>query len=76
MNVDYLRKMRARLVRWLEEIVAGYTPRMPVQVEELADMLNVVVEGAIIQSKALRDESLMGKQTRQYRNYIKLLFGA
>ena len=33
---------------------------------------NVVVEGAIIQSKALRDESLMGKQTRQYRNYIKL----
>jgi TetR/AcrR family transcriptional regulator, transcriptional repressor for nem operon len=76
MNVDYLRKMRARFVRWLEEILASYTPRLPVQVEELADMLNVVVEGAIIQSKALRDESLMGKQTRQYRNYIKLLFGA
>jgi hypothetical protein len=76
MNVDYLRKMRARFVRWLEEILASYTPRLPLQVEELADMLNVVVEGAIIQSKALRDESLMGKQTRQYRNYIKLLFGA
>jgi TetR/AcrR family transcriptional regulator, transcriptional repressor for nem operon len=76
MNVDYLRKMRARFVRWLEEIGAIYAPRLPVRVEELADMLNVVVEGAIIQSKALRDESLMGKQTRQYRNYIKLLFGA
>jgi hypothetical protein len=49
---------------------------MAVEVEELADLLNVVVEGAIIQSKALRDESLMGKQTRQYRNYIKFLFGA
>jgi len=76
MNVDYLRKMRARFVRWLEEILDKYPPRIAVEVEELADMLNVVVEGAIIQSKALRDESLMGKQTRQYRNYIKFLFGA
>ena len=76
MNVNYLRKMRARFVRWLEEIVENNAPRIAVEVEELADLLNVVVEGAIIQSKALRDESLMGKQTRQYRNYIKLLFGA
>ena len=76
MNVDYLRKMRGRFVRWLDEIVEKNPPRIAVEVEELADMLNVVVEGAIIQSKALRDESLMGKQTRQYRNYIKFLFGA
>ena len=76
MNVDYLRQMRDRMARWLGEIVEKYPPRIEVNVEELADLLNVVVEGAIIQSKALRDESLMGKQTRLYRNYIKLLFGA
>jgi len=76
MNVDYLRRMRDRLARWLAEIVDKYPPRLPVDVEELADHLNVVVEGAIIQSKALRDESLMGKQTRLFRNHIKLLFGA
>ena len=76
MNVDYLRRMRERFVRWLEEIVARYPPRIPVELDELADQLNVIVEGAIIQSKALRDESLMGKQTRLYRNHIKLLFGA
>ena len=76
MNVDYLRRMRERFVRWLKEIVAQYPPRIPVEVEELADHLNVVVEGAIIQSKALREESLMGKQTRLFRNHIKLLFGA
>ena len=75
MNVDYLRRMRERFVRWLEEIVARYPPRIPVELDELADQLNVIVEGAIIQSKALRDESLMGKQTRLYRNHIKLLFG-
>ena len=76
MNVDYLRRMRDRLARWLAEIVDKYPPRIPVDVDELADHLNVVVEGAIIQSKALRDESLMGKQTRLFRNHIKLLFGA
>jgi len=76
MNVDYLRRMRDGLARWLAEIVEKYPPRIPVDVEELADHLNVVVEGAIIQSKALRDESLMGKQTRLYRNHIKLMFGA
>ena len=76
MNVDYLRRMRERFVRWLEEIVARYPPRIPVELDQLADQLNVIVEGAIIQSKALRDESLMGKQTRLYRNHIKLLFGA
>jgi AcrR family transcriptional regulator len=76
MNVDYLRRMRERFVRWLKEIVARYPPRIPVELDELADQLNVIVEGAIFQSKALRDESLMGKQTRLYRNLIKLLFGA
>ena len=76
MNVDYLRRMRERLARGLSEIVDKYPPRIPVDVEELADHLNVVVEGAIIQSKALRDDGLMGKQTRLFRNHIKLLFGA
>ncbi len=76
MNVDYLQQMRERIARWLGEIVEKYPPRIEVDVMELADLLNVVVEGAIIQSKALRDESLMGKQTRLYRNAIKLIFGA
>ena len=76
MNVDYLQQMRERIARWLGEIVKKYPPRIDVDVMELADLLNVVVEGAIIQSKALRDESLMGKQTRLYRNTIKLIFGA
>src|SRR5919107_1258314 len=41
MNVDYLRKMRERFVRWLKEIVARYPPRIPVELDELADQLNV-----------------------------------
>jgi hypothetical protein len=76
MNVDYLMSMRTRFVRWIEDIVAKYPPAQEVVPEDLADLLNVIVEGAIIQSKALKDPGLMGRQTRLYRNHVKLLFGA
>ena len=75
MNVDYLERMRDRFARWLDEIIALHPPRGEVNSVDLSNLMNVIVEGAIIQSKALRDESLMGKQTRLYRNYIRMLFG-
>ena len=75
MNVDYLERMRDRFARWLDEIIALHPPRMEVDALDLSNLMNVIVEGAIIQSKALRDESLMGKQTRLYRNYVRMLFG-
>ena len=76
MNVDYLMSMRGRFVRWIEDIVAKYPPAQELVPEDLADMLNVIVEGAIIQSKAVKDPGLMGRQTRLYRNHVKMLFGA
>jgi len=75
MNVDYLSRMRERFARWLGEVMASHPPRIEVDAHDLSDLMNVIVEGAIIQSKALKDERLMGKQTRLYRNYIKLIFG-
>ena len=76
MNVDYLLSMRRRFVAWIEDIVAKYPPALEVVPEDMADLLNVIVEGAIIQSKALKDPGLMGRQTRLYRNHVKMLFGA
>ena len=76
MNTSYLLRMRERFANWLREIAAVHPPRAEVDLDALADTLTAVVEGSIILSKALRDEGLMGKQTRLYRNYIKLLFGA
>lgn len=75
MNVDYLSRMRERFARWIEEVMASHPSRIDVDPHDLSDMMNVIVEGAIIQSKALKDECLMGKQTRLYRSYIKLIFG-
>jgi TetR/AcrR family transcriptional regulator, transcriptional repressor for nem operon len=76
MNVNYLHRMRARFARWLEEVATVHPPKVEVDLEALADALTTIVEGAIVMSKALRDESLMGKQTRLFRNHVKLLFGA
>jgi TetR/AcrR family transcriptional repressor of nem operon len=75
MNVDYLLRMRERFARWLAEIAATNPPKLEVSIADLADNLTGIVEGAIILSKALNDEGLMGRQTRLYRNHIKLLFG-
>lgn len=76
MNVEYILRMRERFSSWLREITARTPPRIETDLEALADHLTGIVEGAIILSKALRDTSLMGRQTRLYRNHIKLLFGA
>lgn len=76
MNVDYLIRMRERFAAWLDEVRVRYPPRMDVDLEALADHLTVVVEGAIVQSKALNDLSVMGAQVRLFRTHVRLLFGA
>ena len=76
MNVDYLLRMRERLERWFNEVAAQYPPKLPVDVDALADHLTVIVEGAIVVSKGLADLALMGKQVRLFRTHIRLLFGS
>jgi TetR/AcrR family transcriptional regulator, transcriptional repressor for nem operon len=76
MNRDYLVRTRKRFAGSLAKIAAEHPPRIEVDLDALADALTVIVEGAIILSKALDDPGLMGRQTRLYRNHIKLIFGA
>ncbi len=76
MNVDYVLKLRRRFEQWLGEVMVRNQPRQEVEATALADHLTAIVEGSIILSKALRDEGLMGRQTRLFRNYVKLLFRA
>ena len=76
MNVDYLLDMRERFRRWLDQIQARHEAREPIESDALADQLTAIIEGAIVLSKALKDERLMGRQTRLFRQHVKLLFGA
>jgi TetR/AcrR family transcriptional regulator, transcriptional repressor for nem operon len=76
MNVAYLMRSRRRFRDWLDEIAETHPPRCEVDLDAMADNLTAIVEGAIILSKALNDEGLMGRQTRLFRNHVKLIFGA
>ena len=76
MNVDYLLRMRGRFAQWFGQITARHPPAAEVDIDGLADNLTAIVEGAIILSKALSDQGLMGRQTRLFRNHVKLIFGA
>jgi AcrR family transcriptional regulator len=76
LNVEYLLRMRERFSRWFAEIEKQRSPAVAIDMDALADHLTVVVEGAIVQSKALNDLTIIGAQVRLFRQYVKLLFGA
>jgi TetR/AcrR family transcriptional regulator, transcriptional repressor for nem operon len=76
MNAESVIGMRLRFARWLEEIVAKHPPRTPIDINAMADNVTVIVEGAIILSKAMNDRGLMGRHTRLFRDHVKLVFGA
>ena len=65
---------RARYMAMIDEIIAVYPPRDPVDVEALADMVTGVVEGGLIIQRAIGDPKAVAKQILLLRSYIKLLF--
>jgi TetR/AcrR family transcriptional regulator, transcriptional repressor for nem operon len=65
---------RARFLAWLTEIAELYPPRLPVDLEALADQVNVTADGAIITSRAIGDKSVIGRQARLLHDFVKLLF--
>jgi len=76
MNAESVIALRLRFANWLLEIAARHPPRHPVDLHAMADNVTVIVEGAIILSKALNDKGLMGRHTRLFRDHVKLVFGA
>lgn len=58
----------------LSDITKVYKMNSEIEIEELAEMLTCIIEGAIISSRALKDPKILVQQTLQYRNYVKILF--
>ena len=59
-----------------DAIAKRYPPRTPIDSSSLADAFTVVLEGAFITGKALREPHVVAKQLGLFRNHIELLFGA
>ena len=79
------RNVRAELVRitreWsqyfrvlIDDIVAAYPLREPVDLDQLARTVCCSIDGGIIMSKALNDPAQLERQICAYRTFIKVLF--
>lgn len=65
---------RRRFGRMFQEIMEVYTPREPLEVDQLADMVSTVLEGGIVLSKALKEPHSLSGQILVLRSFVKLLF--
>ncbi len=65
---------RAMIARRLETIMQTRKPRMPVDVESLADMFTALLEGGIILARIFNSNDPLYKQVLLYRNHLQLLF--
>ena len=74
LTADSVRGWKARFRGIFEEIAAIHPPREPVDLDDLADMLSCVVDGAIIMSKTLGDPSRLTRQVLAFRSFVKLIF--
>lgn len=65
---------RTRTREKLDEVAARYPPRVPVDLDALADQGLAVYEGTFILSRALGEPTLLRGQLRHFRTYLELLF--
>ncbi len=65
---------RRRFRERLERVAEAYPPRIPVSLDDLADMLSVVADGGIILSKATQDTGTLPRQMLLYRDFVRLVF--
>jgi len=65
---------RDRFRERLDLISAKYPPRLPVDLDDVADMLAVVVDGGIILSRVVHDRSALPRQMLLYRDFVRAVF--
>ena len=69
-------RWRERLGAKLREVAEHHPPRLPVDLDAVADAMTAILEGGFILSKTLKEPETVAAQLRQYRNYLELLFDA
>ena len=74
LTAQSVRDWNARFRGILDGIAAVYPPREPVDLDDVADMLSCIVDGAIIMSKTLNDPSRLERQILIFRSCVKLMF--
>jgi AcrR family transcriptional regulator len=65
---------RVRFRARIDRIAARYPPRLPVDLDVMADMAATLVEGGIVLAKLLREPAVLPNQVLAYRDFVRLLF--
>lgn len=68
------RMWRAAMREMLERVAQVHPPRVPVDMESLADLFYALTEGSFIMTKTLGDRTLLARHARHLRTYLELLF--
>ena len=78
---DIREQLAAGILAWrnmiaarLDVILMKHTPRLPVDVEVLADMFTAIVEGGIILARIFNNNTPLYNQVLGYRTHLRLLF--
>jgi AcrR family transcriptional regulator len=74
LNREALESVNVRIREHLETIIARYPPREPVDIDALAEMVSVIVDGGIIMAKVMGDPDRLVRQILAYRVMVKQLF--
>jgi len=72
---DTLRSWSSMYVRKFQEVLDRYEPALPVTARQLAEMIVSIIEGGLVLQRAYGDIAITARQSEQFRNYLKLLFG-
>ena len=67
---SWRRRFRERLAR----IEAAYPPKVEIDLDTLADMATVIVDGGIILSRSMRSGKLLADQILAYRTFVRVVF--
>jgi TetR/AcrR family transcriptional regulator, transcriptional repressor for nem operon len=74
LNAKAVLNWRRRFRERLDLIAARYPPKIPVDLDDLADMLSVIADGGIILSRVVSDKDALVRQIMLYRDFIRAVF--
>lgn len=75
LNAGGILAWRTRFRARLDAIAARYPPKQDADLDALADMAATLVEGGLVLGRMLQDQTVLPRQIRLYRDYVRLLFG-
>ena len=74
LNTAGVLSWRRRFREKLDLIAERYPPKVPVDLDDLADMVSALADGGIILSKVVKDKDALPRQILLFREFVRTIF--